>query len=381
MRSAHNPMRVLKTAAAVCACMSLSSCSFYLTDLLHDSPKTANQGFYYMNEPADQNPFNSKADYNFAYNSKYDIKDETKNPDNSVTGKALDISAPIQIIEAIPGAVSRYEDNNVLVSINTANFNGTDAENYLWEQFVHFLNSRGIGIEGTDALSHTVKTDWFTVDRSFRKVTAEMIAENDNLIEYKLKYDVSFNNYPERQLLVMKMSLTNVKAYHEDRRIFLDADEFLFNRFTGMFANEFLSTLHTESGASAEDTDFVTGYSGVRLGKDKNGQYAWIVDSSYDHVWKTMVRMLPEYGFEIILQEKLRGIIDTDYEEPDEEMFENEHIDNFVIEDDKYRFQVGVEGKTTVITIFANNKRPLHNEMFLKMYPGFAKALEKELNK
>ena len=91
--------------------------------------------------------------------------------------------------------------------------------------------------------------------------------------------------------------------------------------------------------------------------------------------------MLPACGFEVLLNEKTRGIVDVDYDEPSDSFFTSNGIDNYVIEDDKYRFQVGIENGKTVITIFNNLKQPLSDDLFLKMYSGFARSIELEFNK
>ena len=107
----------------------------------------------------------------------------------------------------------------------------------------------------------------------------------------------------------------------------------------------------------------------------------WVINADYETVWNRFIKMLPACGFEVLLNEKTRGIVDVDYDEPSDSFFTSNGIDNYVIEDDKYRFQVGIENGKTVITIFNNLKQPLSDDLFLKMYSGFARSIELEFNK
>lgn len=360
----------------------LSGCSFYLTDILHDSPKKANNGFQYLKADADQKPFSIDQEHsNFNFNKKYVIMNENSNPEDAVFGKNIDITAPIQIVDIIPGAIANVVDNTVIINIDNYDKKNVDYENILWDHLLHFLTVKKIGIESVDSAKYTIQTDWLVSDSNLKRVTGEMYSDS-NFDEYRTKYQISIRKDALGNIIQIRVNLTNIKVYNDGRRIYLEPDSFVRNRYASLFANEFISSLHTENGVTDNElriahTDYVT----VKLGRDNNGQYAWVINADYDTSWTRFVKMLPNCGFDIRLSEKLRGIVDVNYDEPSDSWFEKNEIDNYVIEDGKYRFQVGLNGKNTVITIFTNSKQPLSDDLFLKMYTGFARTIEMEFNK
>ncbi len=375
-------MKVLHLVLAAASLSSLlSGCNFYLADIFHDSPKQANNGFSYLSTDPDQKKFvvdqNSN---NFNFNTTYYIKDETKNPDNAIVGRGVDISTPVQMISPIAGSSTMVKGNHAYLNIRTSDLKNLPVENILMEKLLRYLSARDISVENVDSLNSTIITGWYSSDYNFNKITLKQLEENDELVEYRTKFAVSFRTLKVSDVVQMDVALTNFKAYHEGRRIYADPSSFIQNRFSSLFLNDYLQTFASQTREGVEFVPADGGYHSVKLGKDGNGQYAWVVSGSFDAVWPKFIKMLPKYGFAILLEEKIRGIIDTNYDEEDEEFFEENGIDNFVIEDDKYRFQVGVKGDDTIITIFDNSKQPLSDELFLKMYSGFAKALEKELN-
>lgn len=371
-------------AMVVTASVLLSGCSFYLTDLLHDSPKSANNGFRYLNTDADRLKFAVDPEHsNFNFNEKYYIQNENINPDDAMVGKQIDITAPIQILDSIPGSVSTLKNNVAVMSVDTYESGYENYDNILWDKFLNYLKTNNIGIEKIDSLNNTLSTGWFSVDVNFNRITPKMLADNDDLEEYRVKYDVAIKSVPEKHIVQMAAALTNFKVYHQGDRIYADPDSFVQSRYSSLFLNDFISSLHGGSAATGDSGVTVahTGYITASLGRDKNGQYAWIINADYETVWSRFIKMLPACGFEVLLNEKTRGIVDVDYDEPSDSFFTNNGIDNYVIEDDKYRFQVGIENGKTVITIFNNLKQPLSDDLFLKMYSGFARSIELEFNK
>ncbi len=361
----------------------LTGCNFYLADIFHDSPKQANNGFGYLSTEPDQKKFmvdQSKSNFNF--NNKYFIKDATKNPDDAVIGRSVDITTPVQVVSVIPGSVTQVKDNHAILRVDTLAFDYPDLDNKLMERLIVYLRNKNISLESVDAKDRKMNTGWYTSDYSFNKITPERLSEDEDIVEYRTKYAVSVTRNDANHYVQMDVELTNIKAYHESRRIYLDTSEFVQNRFASFFLKDFMDSLITERHHSADAGATVVdrAYHTVTLGKDANNQYAWVVSGSFDAIWPKFIKMLPKYGFAILFEEKIRGIVDTNYDEEDEDFFLEQGVDNFVIEDDKYRFQVGVKGEDTIITIFNNDKQPLADELFLKMYGGFAKALEKELN-
>ncbi|MGN1356943.1 MAG: outer membrane protein assembly factor BamC [Succinivibrionaceae bacterium] len=368
--------------AAGCA---LSGCNFYLADILHDTPKRANNGFNYLSSDPDRKQFAvDPSKNNFNINDKYYIKDENKNPDDAIIGRQMDISSPVQLSSPFEGAVASTYDNHAVLTISLMDNPDRSLDNILWDELFTYLAKRGIAVDQVDAMNHSVNTGWYTVDYQFNAVTPKMQAENDDLVEYRAKYNVSIKKNDTGTAVVLDVALTNLKAYHDGRRIYLDTNSFIFRRFASLFMNNFTATIGASRPAYASDQSVYldTSYHTVKLGRDKNNQYAWIISGTYESIWPKFVKMLPQYGFEVLLAEKLKGSIDTDYDEPDENFFSELGIDGFVIDDDKYTFQIGMLGKDQVaITIFNyNDKQPLSDELFLKMYSGFAQALEKELN-
>jgi uncharacterized lipoprotein len=375
-------MKKLHLAFAAASLSSLlSGCNFYLADIFHDSPKQANNGFKYLSTDPDQKKFvvdqNSN---NFSFNNKYYIKDETKNPDNAVIGRGVDISTPVQMISPIAGSATMVKGNHAYLNIKTADLKNIQVDNILMDRLLRYLKSRDISVESVDSLNSTIITGWYSSDYNFNKITLKRLENDDDIVEYRTKYSVTFRKLKSSEIVQMDVALTNFKAYHEGRRIYADPSSFVQNRFPSLFLNDYLQVFAQQTHEGAEYIAADRGYHSVKLGKDANGQYGWIITGSFDVLWPRFVKMLPKYGFAVLYEEKIRGIVDTNYDEEDEEFFEEQGVDNFVIEDDKYRFQMGVKGDDTIITIFDNSKQPLNDELFLKMYSGFAKALEKELN-
>lgn len=379
-------MRLLPLLLAASTSFALSGCNFYLADILHDTPKRANNGFKYLSSDPDRKQFAvDPSKNNFNITNKYYIADEDKNPDDAIVGRQMDISTPVQIASPFEGSVSSSYDNHAVITISLLDYPGKQLDNILWDELFTYLKKRNITIDTLDAANHTLKTGWYTVDYHFNPITPSMLADDDDLVEYRTKYDVSIKKNKTNSAVIIDVSLTNLKAYHDGRRVYVDTNTFVQKRFSSLFMNDFTSTI----GASNAEVEYEKGttyadnsYHSVRMGKDANKQYAWIVSGSFDSIWPKFVKMLPNYGFDVMLAEKLRGVIDTNYDEPDEDFFQEKEIDGFVIEDDKYSFQVGIIGDNQVaITIFNyNDKQPLSEDLFLKMYSGFAKALEIELN-
>ncbi len=376
-------MKFMRPAfAAASFCFLLSGCNFYLADLLHDSPRQANNGFKYLSSEPDQKQFLVDDEKNnFSFTDRYHIRNENKNPEDAVIGRSVDITSPVQISGIFPHSATTIRDNHAYLRISPGD-NAGEIENLLLERLLAYLGEKDISVEAVDAASHKIITGWYSSDYSFGKLTVKKLEDDDDLVEYRTKYAVAVNR-DSSGAVIMDVELTNFKSYHDARRVYAEANAFVQNRFASLFLNDYISSFAYRASGGAVGADYVVSdpsYYSVHLGKDPNGQYGWVITGPFDSVWPRFIKMLPKYGFAVLFQEKIRGIVDTNYDEEDEEFFQEQGVDNFVIEDDKYRFQMGVHSEGAIITIFDNSKQPLNDDLFLKMYSGFAKALEKELN-
>lgn len=117
----------------------------------------------------------------------------------------------------------------------------------------------------------------------------------------------------------------------------------------------------------------------VLLGRDNNGQNAFIVNAPYNAAWNVMRGVVNDkYGFSLQEYSVSRSSITVKYSDESADFYRNQGVSPVILDSGKYIIRLGVNGDKTIVTIYDEDDKPLSAQKVAALYPGISSLITKE---
>lgn len=260
-------------------------------------------------------------------------------------GPDVDIRAPQQVLELIPGARVEKQDSEVTVWLISQ-----EELNKVWDMLHRMVDEKGIELR-TDTPT-LLETDWVNLsaeDESYpiagrykvdRLETAGRYGFHVTLVEWKEDND-TIELTPEIEDRYSSVMVNYITTQY-DKQVTEEAR---------IRALELINKVP------------------VTMGKDRSGLPVIIARAPYDLVWSKLETVLPQIGFNITDKNRSQGTIDTDYKDPDEEVWQSLGVKPLTLSDKKYGLLVGDLDNRTSINVTDADGKPIPQEDLQTLIP------------
>lgn len=334
--------------------------------------KMANRGFEYEERRLEGRAFLVPAGLTTpAFNSNFDIPALPESSREGAIGAKVDVRPPAQLLTVVPGSQIVANSN---ASEPTLAFyalsSGQSVERDTWAFLMNFLAQHKVTTEHLDQQAGVLQTGWFD-----NTVALDGWGEEDEDFKIRQRYQFDLKNDPQRHAVNMSVRvLEHEETYDGETSKELTAAD--AQRYATRALNQF--SLYYDKQLKAREQHKSSDGMGMELGLDNNDLSAWIVDASFEQVWRRLNQVLPGYGFTIKDTQQSLGWIDVEYDEPGAEFWQAKGAEPFKLKEEAYRFQLGeMAGGKTSITLFDKDKKPVSSGIISQMYISLSEAFAK----
>ncbi|MCF7354351.1 outer membrane protein assembly factor BamC [Vibrio sp. CK2-1] len=260
-------------------------------------------------------------------------------------GPDVDIRAPQQVLELIPGARVEKQDSEVTVWLISQ-----EELNKVWDMLHRMIDEKGIELR-TDTPT-SLETDWVNLsaeDESYpiagrykvdRLETAGRYGFHVTLVEWKEDND-TIELTPEIEDRYSSVMVNYITTQY-DKQVTEEAR---------IRALELINKVP------------------VTMGKDRSGLPVIIARAPYDLVWSKLETVLPQIGFNITDKNRSQGTIDMDYKDPGEEVWQSLGVKPLTLSDKKYGLLVGDLDNRTSINVTDADGKPIPQDDLQTLIP------------
>ncbi|HCH01702.1 MAG TPA: outer membrane protein assembly factor BamC [Vibrio sp.] len=260
-------------------------------------------------------------------------------------GPDVDIRAPQQVLELIPGARVEKQDSEVTVWLISQ-----EELNKVWDMLHRMIDEKGIELR-TDTPT-SLETDWVNLsaeDESYpiagrykvdRLETAGRYGFHVTLVEWKEDND-TIELTPEIEDRYSSVMVNYITTQY-DKQVTEEAR---------IRALELINKVP------------------VTMGKDRSGLPVIIARAPYDLVWSKLETVLSQIGFNITDKNRSQGTIDMDYKDPGEEVWQSLGVKPLTLSDKKYGLLVGDLDNRTSINVTDADGKPIPQDDLQTLIP------------
>lgn len=332
----------------------------------------ANRGFEYEERRLEGRAFLVPAGLTTpAFNSNFDIPALPESSREGAIGAKVDVRPPAQLLTVVPGSQivansNASEPTLAFYALST----GQSVERDTWAFLMNFLAQHKVTTEHLDQQAGVLQTGWFD-----NTVALDGWGEEDEDFKIRQRYQFDLKNDPQRHAVNMSVRvLEHEETYDGETSKELTAAD--AQRYATRALNQF--SLYYDKQLKAREQHKSSDGMGMELGLDNNDLSAWIVDASFEQVWRRLNQVLPGYGFTIKDTQQSLGWIDVEYDEPGAEFWQAKGAEPFKLKEEAYRFQLGeMAGGKTSITLFDKDKKPVSSGIISQMYISLSEAFAK----
>lgn len=260
-------------------------------------------------------------------------------------GPDVDIRAPQQVLELIPGARIEKQNSDVTVWLISQ-----DELNKVWDMIHRVANEKEITLRTDTATS--LETDWVNLN-----------AEDES---YPIAGRYAINRLETGGRYGFKVSLVE---WEEDG----DAVELtpeVKDRYSSTMVN-YITTQYDKQvteEARLRALELINKVP-VTMGKDRSGLPVIIARAPYDIVWSKLGDTLPQVGFNVEDKNRSQGMIDTDYKGVDDEVWQSYGVKPLTLANKKYSFLLGDLDNRTSINVTDDSGKPIPEEELQTLIP------------
>lgn len=334
--------------------------------------KMANRGFEYEESRLEGRAFLVPAGLTTpAFNSNFDIPALPESSREGAIGAKVDVRPPAQLLTVVPGSqiVANSNASEPTLAFYALSTNQS-VERDTWAFLMNFLAQHKVTTEHLDQQAGVLQTGWFD-----NTAALDGWGEEDEDFKIRQRYQFDLKNDPQRHAVNMSVRvLEHEETYDGETSKELTAAD--AQRYATRALNQF--SLYYDKQLKAREQHKSNDGMGMELGLDNNDLSAWIVDASFEQVWRRLNQVLPGYGFTIKDTQQSLGWIDVEYDEPGAEFWQAKGAEPFKLKEEAYRFQLGeMAGGKTSITLFDKDKKPVSSGIISQMYISLSEAFAK----
>ncbi|PWI34434.1 outer membrane protein assembly factor BamC [Vibrio albus] len=254
----------------------------------------------------------------------YDIPaGEFKGP----VGSAVDIRPPQQLLELVPGARTELDNGSVIMWLVKQ-----EEMDKVWSTAREMLQARNIALRENS--NNRIETGWVSWNREDEdsEVSARFVMERFEA-NRRFGFRVSMLEWRQGEQ-VQSVSGLNRERYNIQ----------MANLVTMLYDKKQQDEAERRAQQLVQQIP-------VSVGKDRNGLPVIIARAQYNIFWKRAADILPKLGFKLKDRNQSQGVIETEYNEADEEFWQRLDMAPLSLTGTEYTFQLGDLGNRTSIAI------------------------------
>lgn len=289
-------------------------------------------------------------------------------------GEKMDIRAPIAPLRSVVGVHSQWRAGEAIVWFEPNGAHGITTEPEAWYLLGSVLKGMHVlpgKVSPNDYMLTTRSADFNEFGAPYNEADL-----GSRAIRYRQIYRVRIGRSESGDLGIATSligSMTLLASTQKNVEDLLSPIE--LQRFAMGFSNQIIHVLENRAKAIKEIPAIVN----VVLAKDSNKRDCFMVNVPFDITWKVLREMLPKYEWQVESYSLSKGTIKVTIEDDDPDIYHDQGVDSFALEEDDYIIRVGVEGQNCVITFYDRNDKALDGSLVMRMYSGFSQALSREL--
>lgn len=269
-------------------------------------------------------------------------------------GAGVDIRPPQQLLELVPGARTELDDGSVIMWLVKP-----EEMKKVWATTQDVLKAQNIALrENGDS---RIETDWVSWQREDEdaEVSGRFVMQ---CFESNRRFGFKVSMLEWRQGgRVQPVSKLNRERYSVQ----------MANLVTMQYDRKQQEEAERRARQLVKQIP-------VSVGKDRNGLPVIIARAPYNIFWKRAADVLPELGFKLQDRNQSQGVIETEYDEPDEEFWAAIGSDPLSLTGSAYTFQLGDLGNRTSIAITDYEDKAVDEQALAEVSAALAAVMKQD---
>lgn len=370
-------IRNILLPATIIAMLATTGCSLFGGDI-NKSLRVANNNFDYLDEESIERTVHQPEGTDpLFFSNKYNLPNRILDSRAALIGKAVDVRPPQKLMTYADNIVG-YQDGDLALVWFFPDDNGRAVTtNEAFQAILRLFKKYGMTVDSLDPGEGKIQSDWIELTDNGELYTINKL--KDELLRYRQRYSFTLGVNKENVPGVKIQITDNVIERSDGTELADGLNRFEPARYTAQMANKLMWSYNYD--LKTRQMNEQPGNVEIYLGRDNNSLPCWIVSASFDDTYKALESIFLTYDIEIDTYSSTKGEILVSYDEFDPEFFEEHSYEPWGVESGDYLFKLGVfEGKTS-ISLYGKNGQPLEPAITVRMYSGFAQALNEQFLK
>lgn len=301
-----------------------------------------------------------------------DIPDLPVNASDGPVGEEMDIRPPMAPLRSELGLQSQWTGGEAFIWFDVAGSHGVNDEASAWELLQKVLAKLNVAVGKTAPDAY----DLTTVAADFNEFGSPYNVSDygNSALRYRQIYHIRVGRGNDGRIGIATSLIGSMTMLASGYMMKDILDPIELQRFGMGFSNHIIHALEQSHNEKTQLPDVLT----VTLEQDKNGQTCLAVDAPYDTTWKVVKQMLPKYHWDITEQSASKGSFKVNISDDSEDVYHEQGVDYFALDEDDYVVRLALEGRRTMITFFDEKDKALKDSLVERLYSGFSQALSKE---
>ena len=349
-------------SAAIIVAISLAGCARF------DERMQASDDFEYQNAvlvPAYQTGTFSTDEARSQFNLPMLTKEQKT---LGYIGEDVDVRPPTQLIPVLDSVFLSTKDKHKTQILFNALKQGDNLKSKVWSLLKSYLAKNKIDIISEDNSLFQIETAVYSQTNTHSTLFSSNEVLRNASYRFKLE-DIGSQN------ALLGIELLSYEEFNDDKALKFSLTEKRKKNVELDFVNQLLTFAYYEKQANelkTQDTQPLP----IKLGFDELHKTVWIVDSNFADTWRKLPDLLSLLNFEVLESNENLGSMALEYSDPDEEYWEENNLNSFVLESGKYFIQLGeMSGKTTTISWLDKDRKPLEAQKVTDIYLGITKQV------
>ncbi|MCM2679286.1 outer membrane protein assembly factor BamC [Echinimonas agarilytica] len=313
--------------------------------------------------------------------SEYAIPKVKDNPEN-VVGEDLVITAPVQVLTLVDGSIRPQDGRRASIEFDVLDQNGADQSDQVWESLWNYLRNNQIQGRFWDKEGGTLVTDWFVADSQADPAyfwgLEDYFMDRRGDLEVKARYVFNLELSKSGRTAKLSAAMVGFERYldsdlERSTPTSVERDNFTVNFLNGAVFQYQKDVAYQQRERVKQERRALA----LSLQTDEKGNTSVIAAVPFEQAWDHMFDVLTQAGFVVEDRDKNQATYFVNV--PGSWSFSNLFsTDDGVLELESgdYKLFFGDRGKTTSISIFDDDNKPLSSKKVTKAYNALKASLD-----
>lgn len=337
--------------------------------------RMANNNFDYTDETSNERNIVQPAGTDkIVFIDKFPLPPQVLDSRAALVGKAVDVRPPQKIISEESNVVGFQDGDFALVWFFPDEDGRKISINETFQTVLRLFRKLGVAVDSIDPDLGVIQSDWVEFAEDGQVYTLNHLKED--ILRYRQRYSFTVGVNKEGAPGVKIQITDNVIEDSSGMELADGLNRFEPARFSAQMANKLMWSYKQDLKTYniIQNKDNIEIY----LGRDNNNLSCWMLSTSFEETYQILLHLFLAYDIEINEYSSTKGEIKVSYDEFDPEFFEEHNFEPWALESGDYLFKLGIFNGKTSITLYDKNGQPVDQGVTVRMYSGFAQALNEQ---